>query len=45
MFRRLFEALEIEFLDFVSSEAYDEGDVLKDQKALGEIKELAEQIN
>ena len=45
MFRRSFEALEIEFIGVVTAVAYDEGDVLKDAEAMEAIKVLAEQIS
>ena len=45
LFRRSFEALEIELLGTVTAEAYDEGDVLKDKEAMESIKNLAENIN
>lgn len=35
MFKRSFEALEIEFIGAVTAEAYDEGDVLKDPQTMG----------
>ena len=41
MFKRSFEALEIEFIGVVTAKAYDEGDVLNDTEAMNAIKELA----
>lgn len=45
MFKRTFNALEIEYLGAVTSKAYDIGDAEKDHKALNEIQQLVARIN
>ena len=45
MFKRVFEALKIDFLGLVPAKAYDEGDILEDAIALNLAKELAKTIN
>lgn len=45
MFKRIFEALGIEYLGAATSKAYDIGDAEKDQLALEQVKQLANQIN
>jgi len=41
MFRRIFKTLQLEYFGAVTAEAYDEGDVLKDEKAMQEIRDMA----
>jgi len=45
MFKRSFDALGVELIQTITSEAYDAGDTNNDAKALSEIKELAMAIN
>ena len=45
MFKRSFDALGIEYLGAVTSKASDIGDTEKDQRAIGQIKQLASRIN
>jgi len=45
MFKRSFDALDLEYLGAVTSEAYDIGDAEKDQRAIEQIKQLASRIN
>lgn len=44
MFKRIFEALGLEYLGVITSRAYDIGDAEKDQKALLEIQQLVAKI-
>jgi multimeric flavodoxin WrbA len=45
MFKRVFRALQIEYLGVVTAKAYDEGEALKDETAMTNIKNLAAKIN
>ena len=45
MFKRTFDALGIEYLVAVTSEAYDAGESEKDQKALDQVEHMANLIN
>jgi len=44
MFKRIFSSLEVEYHDAVTAEAYDIGDILKDESNLKRISTLSEKI-
>jgi len=44
MFKRVFTALGIKFLGYVTSESYDIGDAKKDKHAISNLSDLAKKI-